>query len=174
MLERKTIHERNADYDWKNRILEAWSVDEDQAGFGNGNLDCHLILDSNRKCAWSKRWRTSGDGKYSFYEAIDSPLLLYRLACTFDFECVSFFGASGYKAVWHLNLVHNETQERVGFGEHKGASGFWTKYNALDLSNGNKEIPPAEFLEGLSDLVEYLISDVCAHNYDGLVAGNIA
>lgn len=160
--------DRNAGYEWRDRVLEKWSTDTDQVPFGCGNLDLRL--------AWvggQSMWLTSNElacrpwGSWkSMSDMIRSPSLLYRLACTFP-ATVRTTGADGYKSVWHLNVIHS-SGVRIGFGEHKGAAGFWSDFHSLE------DIPSPELLADLKDLIDYLVSDVCAHPYDGLVAGNIA
>ena len=166
--------DRNADYEWRDRIREKWSTDEDQQGFGNGNLASHLVWVNGESC-----WKTSKErqlmswGDYeSMYAVISSPNLLYRIACTFDVE-TAFFGESGYKAVWHINLKH-KSGVRVGFGEHKGGSGFWTEFYAMEEGPHCENPPTQELLDDIKDLIDYFASDVCAHPYDGVVAGQVA
>lgn len=165
------MDDRNADYEWHARVTEVWSADENQSPFGNGNLASHLIwtedgskwVGSNERPAWGSC--------QSMYQRISSELLLYRLACTFP-ATVHLLGQAGYKAVWWVGVVH-KSGARVGFSEWKGASGFWSDFSSMDDPRRG-ELPTPELLADLKDLIDYLVSDVCAHPYDGLVAGNIA
>lgn len=162
---------RNADYDWRDRIVSKWKVNEDQAPFGMGNLASHF--------GWidgESRWITDDESRTipwhnikRMYSMIPSERLLYRIACTFEAE-VSFWGPEGYKAVWWVSLVHKPTSVRLGLSEHKGGASFWTSFYSL---NG-KHAPPAEFLVDTKDMIDYFVSGVCAHPYDGLVAGHVA
>lgn len=170
------MSERKADYEWRDRLLLKWVIDDDQTAFGNGNLETHF--------SWvdgESRWLTSREramipwsSRTAMYARIPSPKLLYRIACTFDVH-TRFFGPAGYKCVWFVNVVHKPTETSVGFGESKGGSGFWTEFYSLEGGGNYGDIaPPKEFLDDLKDLIDYFDSDVCAHPYDGVVAGEVA
>ena len=86
-IERRQINERQADYEWKERIHGQWEFSDDQRPHGSGNLEGYLEFDEDRSTHWTEN---PDYRKPSFYEAISSPLLLYRLAATFDMEGVTF------------------------------------------------------------------------------------
>lgn len=165
--------EREADYEKRNDIVEKWEF-LDVPPFGNGNLSMHLLWSDGRQARWEEGFDRNWETDHSLSQVISSALLLYRCAATFD-TTIKTWGQKGYKAVWHLNLLHKPTGQRVGLGEHKGAAGFWTVHSSLEVvDNGQKEAIPQTFLDDIKELLEYLVSDVCAHPYDGLVAGSVA
>lgn len=166
------MSDRNADYEWRDSVLEKWSTDPDQSPFGCGNLNSHLVW-IDGKSQWlplqelvSRSWKSY----QSMSRIVTSPDLLYRLACTFP-ATIELSGPVGYKCVWAVGVIH-KSGVRICFGEHKGAAAFWSDFSSLD--DPRFPVPSPEFLADLKDLVDYLVSDVCAHPYDGLVAGCIA
>ena len=165
---------RNADYDWRDRVISKWSVNKDQTPFGMGNLASHFgWVGGESRWITDEELRTiSFSNIKNMYSMIPSERLLYRIACTFEAD-VSFFGPGGYKSVWWVSLLHKPTCARLGLSEHKGAASFWTSFYSLNGVDG-KHTPPAEFLADTKDLIDYFVSDVCAHPYDGLVAGHVA
>lgn len=158
--------ERDADYKKQAKIQEKWEfyACNIESGFC-GNVASDIKFSPKTKRA-SKSSRKHFDfDTISFYEAISSALLMYRLACTF--QGVMRVNSEGYKCVWDFNIRHKETGEIISFGEHKGGSSFWTPYYSFDKV-------PKELQKDLLELLTYLVSDTCAHPYDGLVAGSVA
>jgi len=64
-------------------------------------------------------------------------------------------------------LLHKSSGKGISFSEWKGAAGFWLP--DTDSAKVNKELK-ADLIE----LMNYLISEKCAHPYDNLVAGSVA
>lgn len=102
----------------------------------------------------------------SLHEAIPSALLLYRLICTFGPVKLDCEGNKGYKMVWYYVLNHKPTNTKIAFSEWKGAAGFHTTFSTYKKM-------PEELRKDLLALIEYLLSDECAHPYDGLTAGSV-
>ena len=75
--------------------------------------------------------------EYCFYKLISSPLLLYRLWCTFKISKVQV--GDGYKCIWSYFVKHKESGIWVGFSEHKAAAKVWSDRkpptsNSFDLN----------------------------------------
>lgn len=154
--------------------FEVMTSDEWYAnGGGNGNVCSHFFVSTktnkgkfgDRPKDFSK-WDAFEEKWASFYAAIPSALLMYRLACLFEGK-MNIEGKEGYKFVWTLPLKHKETGEYLSFGEWKGGSLFWTKFHNY------KEMPEA-FKRDTLALLNALLSKKCPHPYDGLVAGGVA
>lgn len=120
--------------------------------------------------SFQERMKVWGERRQQYaalYEAIPSALLLYRLICTFGPVKLDCEGNEGYKMVWYYVLNHKPTNTKIAFSEWKGSSGFHTTFHTY------KQMPE-ELRNDLLALIEYLLSDECAHPYDGLTAGSVA
>lgn len=162
------IKERIADYDTRDTLRKMFVAAKDaELSDCNGNLAAHITFNKKTKVAkFNKDWASSDDKYAAMYEAIPSALALYRL-CAFDAVEVQAHGPEGYKCVWSTALIHAQSGRIVFFGEHKGAFSFWTRVPEV-------EIKDKAFIKDLLSLLTYLVSDTCAHPYDGLVAGSVA
>jgi hypothetical protein len=178
--------ERQANYDRRKLMEKAFEPDPEQ-NFPNssGNVAHELeITRDTRKCQFHSHdddpptpagditakmsgWAARRETYASLYEAIPSALLLYRLICTFGPVKLDCEGNEGYKMVWYYVLNHKPTNTKIAFSEWKGASGFHTTFHTY------KQMPE-ELRNDLLALIEYLLSDECAHPYDGLTAGSVA
>lgn len=160
--------EREADYDARDKVLSKFEGTNvgDPSGT-NGNLaSCVAVSKKTGKVKLGDTFSARSDLTAPLYQAIPSALMLYRLCSTFEGK-VESYGSEGYKCVWAFAVKHKETGEIIYFGEHKGATSFWTKYySAKDLDSA--------FKKDLVELLNYLLSPNCAHPYDGLVAGSVA
>lgn len=156
--------ERTGNYELRDKIATKWAnYDKRVDGCGNVNHDFYFdtvkqtfLFDSNPK---------HGDTRYiSIYRIISPALLLYRLIST-------FFGnpkcEDGYKSIWEYNLLHKSSGRSISFSEWKGAAGFW-------LPETDSKKVNSELKADLIELMNYLISNECAHPYDNLVAGSVA
>lgn len=164
----KYLEDRNADYAKAKTVIEKWEFSKKELG-GCGNLCSEILFDPKTKEA---RFETKKDkdaplGKslkqISIYKAIPSALLMYRLACTFKGTFTSE-GQEGYKVTWQFTIKHKATGKFLTFGEWKGGSLFWTDWFE----------PEDPIRKDLLEILTYLVSDTCAHPYDGLVAGSVA
>ena len=161
---------RQADYATRERLAEVFvpakDFSGDMNGF-NGNISAHVRFNKKtKKATVSKEWAVSDSKSITMYEIMPSALFLYRL-CAFQPVDVIAEGHDGYKCVWSVPLVHTPTGTVIIFGEHKGAASFWMRES--QLSRVDKGL-----LKDLKDFLTYLVSDTCAHPYDGLVAGSVA
>lgn len=155
--------ERTGNYELRDKIAAKW---DNFSGFveGCGNCCHEFYFDSNKQTFAFITDYPNDATLIPLYRIISPALLLYRLMATFfcSPKC-----EDGYKMIWHYNLKHKETGKAVSFSEWKGAAGFWvTDHTSTKLSN--------EFKKDLIELVNYLISNECAHPYDNLVAGSVA
>lgn len=164
--------ERDADYSLLAAVKPFKAVPMKEfydAGGGNGNVKSDLRVDRKTgECSFGEREFTDAyEEKYaSFYEAIPSALLMYRLACLFE-GSIEAAGQEGYKVVWSMALKHEPSGEFLTFGEWKGGALFWTKFMS-------HEKLPKGFKKDTLALLEALLSKQCPHPYDGLVAGGVA
>ena len=156
--------ERTGNYELRNKIASKWA-NINGGGDGCGNVHHEFYFDTEKQTFIFSDKGLHGDERYlSTYQIISPALFLYRLIAT-------FFGSpkceDGYKRIWEYNLLHKETGKSISFSEWKGAAGFWLPEYTY------KKLTP-QFRADLIELMNYLISNECAHPYDGLVAGGIA
>jgi hypothetical protein len=156
--------ERMGNYKIANNITGKWeNTLSSSDGCGNVHYECTFDLE-NKKIKWTtkdKDWSKD----LSFYNIIDSPLLLYRLISVFHStpEVVT----DPYKTIWWFSLKHKKTNKKLTFGEWKGTSGFWLpEHTHTQLKK--------EFKEDMEELLLFLISDQIPHPYDHCTAGQIA
>ena len=159
------VQERTGNYELRDKIASKWDNSKYRTD-GNGNVHHNFCFDiSKQTFCFSENGYTYNDGNYMYMHRIISPaLLLYRLIATFFASPVC---EDGYKLIWEYNLIHKKSGVQISFSEWKGAVGFWlaeTDYRKLS----------ADLQSDLIDLMNYLISNECAHPYDGLVAGSVA
>ena len=156
--------ERTGNYEVRDKIAAKWANYHTRVD-GCGNVHHEFYFDTEKQTFIFSGNGLHGDYRYlSTYQIISPALLLYRLIAT-------FFGSpkceDGHKSIWEYNLIHKATNKSISFSEWKGAAGFWlpeTSYKKVD----------AEFRADLIELMNYLISNECAHPYDNLVAGSVA
>jgi len=159
---------RNADYDMAKTITDKWEFAKEDFD-GHGNLCSDVMFDPRTKKAkfkTKKEQNCSVDEMFKqvgFWRAIPAALLAYRLACTFE-GAIKAYGQEGYKVTWDFPLKHKATGELIKFGEWKGGALFWT--NGDEVKGAHKK--------DMLELLTYLVSDTCAHPYDGVVAGSVA
>jgi len=158
------VQERTGDYDLRDKIAAKWAnTDKRQEGCGNIGHQFYFDI-KNQSFIFSDESLYKEDGYISMYRIMSPALLLYRLIAT-------FFGSpkcyDQYKIIWEYNLIHKATGKSISFSEWKGAAGFWLPdYEHKKLNK--------EFKADLIELMNYIISDKCAHPYDNLVAGSVA
>ena len=121
-------------YDRQQLICDKWEVMEDYPSGGErpspaGRLVPTWDKERNRVycAAEESRLRYLPQNlEYRFYKLISSPLLLYRLWCTFKISKVQ--EGDGYKCIWSYFVKHNckESGIWVGFSEHKAAAKVWS------------------------------------------------
>lgn len=157
--------ERNADYKRHAQIQAKW-LPLDTTCEGIGNIRPLFDTEKNKFFFESTKHKGNRDKDLSMWQVISSPFLLYRLLTTFKAP-VETLGPEGYKCIWWITLKHKETGEVLSFGEWKGAAGIWTRFHS------STELPKA-FKRDTLEILNYLVSDTCAHPYDGLVAGSVA
>jgi len=156
---------RGGNYERRDEIVSKWTLSDNQNFDGQrGTLVHHLLWDADRKARWANDWDTAVDRL--IYEVIPSAILMYRVACTFD-GTIRLYGASEDLTVWHAPLLHNGTSEPFTLTEYKGSSTFWLKHSTIEET-------PQVLLDDIKELLEYFVSDECAHPYRGLVAGGVA
>ena len=156
--------ERTGDYELRDKIAAKWgNFDKRLEGCGNCNHEFYFDT-AKQTFLFSSDWLHSDERYLSIYRIISPSLLLYRLIATFFGNPVC---QDGYKSIWEYNLVHKATGKGLSFSEWKGAAGFW-------VPEGNSKQLNAEFKKDLIELMNYLISQKCAHPYDNLVAGSVA
>lgn len=153
-------NERSADYKAAKEVINLFQSTEFDSDISHGNLCADLYIDQKKRA----HFKQIKDG-VGLYRAIPSALLMYRLSCLFPGQ-IKTYGQSGYKFVWQFSFKHLESGNYIIFGEWKGGSLFWTKHD--------KETVPKEFERDILKLINVLVSDDCAHPYDGLVAGGVA
>ena len=163
-------HRRNANYELRDKINELFEPVEIPLIGMNGNVAAEFAVNKETLTGKFGRipWGDPAAKEVEYlYRAIPSCLLLYRLICTFGPTKLNCRGNEGYKMVWEYPLKHKETGEFVVFDEWKGGSTFHTRfYSTEDL--------PESYKNDLTTLINYLISNECAHPYDGVVAGSVA
>ena len=158
---------RGANYERRDKIASKWTLSENRNfDHQRGTLVRYLLWNADRKARWKGNdddWNLAVDRL--IYEVIPSALLMYRVACTFDGTMP--LSASDNLTVWRAPLIHNETSEPFTLAEYKGSATFWLKHSSVDET-------PQILLDDIKELLEYFVSDECAHPYDGLVAGGVA
>ena len=159
------VQERTGNYDRRDAIRQNWQFSKGEVS-GCGNINSTCFFDTEKQTfIFSNDYLHSDKAKFiPMYRIMSPALLLYRLIAT-------FFGSpkcsDGYKSIWDYTIKHTATGKQLNFSEWKGAIGFWlpeTDYRKLTES----------FRNDLIELLNYLISDECAHPYDNLVAGCVA
>jgi len=158
------IQERTGDYELRDKIATKWenSIKHEN---GSGNVGHEFYFDVNKQSFVFVEYPANKEDNYiAMYRIMSPALLLYRLIAT-------FFGTpkceDDYKMIWRYNIIHKATGKLISFLEWKGAIGFWLPdYDHKKLN--------AEFKNDLIELMNYLVSDKCAHPYDNLVAGSVA
>ena len=156
--------ERTGNYDYRDKILEHWEFTHTRVN-GCGNCHSDFYYDTQESTfIFSGKGHYADERYISMYQIMSPALLLYRLIAT-------FFGApecsDGYKQIWHYNLKHKESGKIISFSEWKGAIGFWLP------ETDYKKLTPI-FRNDLIELMNYIVSNECAHPYDNLVAGSVA
>ena len=146
---------------WSPKVLETVELDSIE------NMRDEIVLwdDSNGTVSYGAEHPSVYSNRFSFQTPISSALLLYRLCCLFPCE-VKTYGPEGYKRVWFVKLRHKETDNIIGFTEHKAAIKFYAKKLPLTGS--------ATFDHDWLSLVNLLLHPQCPHPYDGTVAGSVA
>jgi len=154
--------ERMGNDEMRDAIKSKWEwTSEFTDGNGNVNYDCSFDLDKG----------TINWGNHDFVNElglanlISSPLLLYRLISIF-FAPPETPG-NPYKTIWWYSIKHKKTGKALGFGEWKGASGFWL------TESGHKQLKQP-FKSDLEELLLFLVSDQIPHPYDGCTSGQVA
>lgn len=158
------VADRTGNYARRDKIAAKWK-NLDSFVDGNGNCHSQFYFDTKEQTfVFNTEYKHNDDRYIAPYRVISPALLLYRLIATFfaSPKC-----EDGYKMIWHYNLTHKETGKQVSFSEWKGAIGFWVSDYA------HTELNP-KFKADLIELMNYLISNECAHPYDNLVAGSVA
>lgn len=156
--------ERTGNYERRDAILIKWEFSKgDVSGCGNVNNQCYFDT-KKQSFIFSDESLYMDKSFIPMYRIMSPALLLYRLIAT-------FFGSpkceDGYKSIWNYTIKHTESGKQLNFSEWKGAIGFWLpEYTYTKLSE--------QFRNDLIELLNYLVSQECAHPYDNLVAGCIA
>lgn len=162
MIDPDGTNERCGEEKMNKEITDKWQfTKEDDNGCGNVNSDCSFDIE-NGKVIWDD---TNFSKRVGLTNLISSPLLLYRLICLFS-EAPEV-PSDPYKSIWWYHIKHKKSKKVLGFGEWKGASGFWlpeTSHTKLNV----------DFKKDLEELLLFIISDQIAHPYDGCTAGQIA
>jgi len=156
--------ERTGNYERRDSITAKWNNHKNRLE-GNGNVNHQCFFDTKKQTFIFSDESIWDDKNFiPMYKIMSPALLLYRLIAT-------FFGTptceDGYKSIWAYNLTHKATGKGISFSEWKGAIGFW-------LPDYKQEQLTPEFKADLIELLNYLVSDECAHPYDNLVAGSVA
>lgn len=154
-------------YDRQESIRDKWEVTDDPpTDYGNRSPG-RLVpaWDSERQRVYyaverTLAWEDRLQGCFS--RLISSPLLLYRLWCTFKISRVQ--EGDGYKCIWLYWLKHKESGFRVGFREHKVAV----------MAHARSPPTNTSFDLDYLDLLNLLLDPMCPHTYDGCVAGSVA
>lgn len=156
--------ERTGDYKLRDAISSKWEYTALRLE-GNGNCNSQFSFDiKNNTFLFQDKSSYDLSSFIPMYRIMSPALLLYRLICTFFNAPICY---DGYKTVWEYNLTHKQTGKNVSFSEWKGAIGFWVAdYTHTELSK--------EFKADLIELMNYIVSDKCAHPYDELVSGSVA
>jgi len=155
--------ERVESKEWKEKIKSIWEFTVRQESGTSGNVKMYLHFDVETQSFVFKESFIYSELHFS--QVISSPLLLYRLICTFN--AAPSVMDDPYKTTWDLNLVHKPSGKLLMFSEWKGSARFWLPdYTYKDLEE--------TFKNDLLDLLNYLVSDQCTHPYDGVLAGSVA
>jgi hypothetical protein len=156
--------ERQGDYNLRKEINNLFQPTPNQAfpsGF-NGNVHSQFRINQLGECSFDRN-----NHPLFLYESIPAALLLYRTICTFPPITLHVNGNDGYKVPWHYSLLHLPSNEIVVLDEWKGAAGFHTRFfQYQDM--------PQSLQNDLIKLFNYLLSNKCAHPYDGCTAGMVA
>lgn len=156
--------ERTGNYERRDEILKKWQFSNGEVS-GCGNVNNQFYFDiKNQSFTFSDKSLYMDESYIPMYRIMSPALLLYRLIST-------FFGSpkccDGYKTIWEYTVKHTESGKQMNFSEWKGAIGFWLpEHTYTKLSE--------QFRSDLIELMNYLISNECAHPYDNLVAGSVA
>lgn len=177
-LQSEPVTERTGNYDIRNFICDKWEgIKED--GYGTNMNWCMKLLFSNVKGVYFKRdfpstreelasylEETSYESHVDFMECFSSPMLLYRSACTFP---DSIRIDDMYKTVWTCWLKHKKTGAAFLLSEWKG-----TPYCGFDSRYRKPKDAPKKYVDDAIEILNYMLSDQCAHPNDHLVAGTQA
>ena len=158
--------DRTGNYALRDKINEVWEFTTDQDRETNGNINSRFYFNIKKQTfEFSDESGLYFNKNYASISRMISPaLLLYRLIAT-------FFGAprceDNYKMIWHYTVKHKPSGKLLTLSEWKGAAGFW-------LPDVYHDKLTREFKDDIIALMNYLVSDKCAHPYDNLVAGSVA
>lgn len=159
-LSPKTVSDRTGNYIIRDYIKSKWDVSNNGRSSTCGNIQDYFVLSENgivinKVPDWNS---------IKFGTCISSPMLLYRCVCTFPDAIVI---ADNYKYTWTCNIIHKTTKCVLILSEWKGTPNIVTTFYKI-------EDAPIDFVTDLLELINYLLSDQCAHPYDNTVAGTQA
>ena len=157
-------NERTGNYDKQSEIANKWQKSS-PIEYSNGNVSHNTVFDIEKQSIALMDYQYGNEKYISLYTLISSPLLMYRLICVFGYTPI--IAESPYKVVWEYPIEHKETGIQISFSEWKGGIYFGMK------ETDYKKLPQS-YKDDFIALFNHLISNECAHPYDGLVAGSVA
>lgn len=166
------VTERTGNYDIRNYICDKWEgvkPGDNSGTMMNWFFDLKFSVEKGAYFTKEFSFDSDDPNDYTFDRGvhymnyISSPMLLYRSACTFPENIIV---DDGYKDIWTCFLKHKKTGSAIVLSEWKGTAqcGFDTRFY-------ERKDAPKEYVDDAIELLNYMLSDQCAHPYDHLVAG---
>lgn len=129
------------------------------------NIDNNEIVDTNTIDFSSMTLEEKWDRYIEVFQMIPSSLALYRLICTYGSK-LKISPSNGYKSVWAVELIHNQTGVKLLIGDSK--AGFF-----VSVYTKNRDMDAQAFQVG-KRFLSLLIDKNFTHSYDRTIAGSVA